>query len=114
MQIKCKVQKRTLIVSLTGELDHHSAAQIRKVIEQAVCENHTQHLIFDFSALSFMDSSGIGMVIGRYKLVKGLGGCVMLVCSDSRIKKLITLSGLSRLIPIYATIEEALTKVQEG
>lgn len=114
MQIKCKVKRRTLIVALTGELDHHGAEQIRDIIERAVSENNTLNLIFDFSSLSFMDSSGIGMIIGRYKLMKGLGGNTLLVCGNSRIKKLVTLSGLTRLIAVCETVEEALTNLQEG
>lgn len=114
MQITCQLKKRTLIVALDGELDHHTAGQIRGMIEQAITEQKAKHLVFDFSSLHFMDSSGIGMIIGRYKLIKSLGGNVFLVCGGGRIEKLIALSGLTRLIPVYKTVDEALTNIKEG
>lgn len=114
MQMTCKLKKRTLIIALDGELDHHTAGQIRGMIEEAVTEKKAKHLILDFSALRFMDSSGIGMVIGRYKLIKSLGGALFLVCSGGRIEKLITLSGLSRLIPVCKSVDEALANIKEG
>ena len=112
MQISIKLTQKTLIVALGGELDHHSAEQVRFLIERAITEQHAKNLIFDFSALSFMDSSGIGMVIGRYKLIHALGGKVALVCISQRMKRLITMSGLTRLIGVYHSIEEAMKEVK--
>lgn len=112
MQIALKLNQRTLIVSLGGELDHHGAEQIRTVIERAITERDVKNLIFDFSSLSFMDSSGIGMIIGRYKLIHSLGGSVALVCTSDRMKKLVTMSGLTRLIAVYQSVEQALTEVK--
>lgn len=112
MQITLKLNQRTLIVSLTGELDHHGAEQIRSVIERAITEHDVKNLIFDFSNLSFMDSSGIGMIIGRYKLITSLGGSVSLVCTSPRMNKLVTMSGLTRLISVHQSVEQALNKVK--
>ncbi len=112
MEMKLKLNQRTLIVSLTGELDHHSAEQIRLLIERAITERDAKNLIFDFSDLSFMDSSGIGMIIGRYKLIRSIGGGVVLVCPSPRMKKLVTMSGLSRLIPVCSTVTQALDEIK--
>ncbi|MBR7164050.1 MAG: anti-sigma F factor antagonist [Clostridia bacterium] len=112
MEIALTLNQRTLIVSLSGELDHHGAEQIRTLIERAITEKDVKNLIFDFSALSFMDSSGIGMIIGRYKLIKSIGGGVALVCTNPRMKKLVTMSGLSRLISVYSTVDQALSEVK--
>ena len=112
MQIALQLNQRTLIVSLTGELDHHGAEQIRSLIERAITERDVKNLIFDFSALSFMDSSGIGMIIGRYKLIHSLGGGVALVCTSPQMKKLVTMSGLARLIAVCPTVEQALSEVK--
>ncbi len=114
MQIALDLIQRTLIVKLGGELDHHSTDQIRNLIERAITERDVRHLIFDFSDLSFMDSSGIGMIIGRYKLIKSLGGNVLLVVTNARIQQLVTMSGLHRLIPIFQSAEEALKKIEEA
>ena len=112
MEIKLKLNQRTLIVSLSGELDHHGAEQIRSLIERAITERDVKNLIFDFSSLSFMDSSGIGMIIGRYKLIHSIGGGVVLVCTSQRMKKLVTMSGLTRLIPVCSTVSQALNEIK--
>ena len=113
MQIQFKDNQKTMIVRLKGELDHHRSAQIRNLIEESVMKHTTKHLIFDFSELTFMDSSGIGMLIGRYKLMKALGGSIALVCNNQRIEALITMSGLKRLIAMYHTVEQALKQTKE-
>lgn len=112
MEMKLKLDQRTLIVTLSGELDHHGAGQIRTVIERAITERDVKNLIFDFSTLSFMDSSGIGMIIGRYKIIKSIGGSVVLVCVSPHMKKLVTMSGLSRLIPVCSSVAQALSEVK--
>lgn len=112
MEMTLNQNGRTLIVSLTGELDHHEAGQIREVIERSITQKDVKNLIFDFSALSFMDSSGIGMIIGRYKLIKSLGGTVVLVCNTERMKTLVTMSGLTRLITVCPTIDQAICEIK--
>ena len=69
----------TLIAKVSGELDHHIAGRIRDEADARIVKDSIKKLIFDFSELNFMDSSGIGLVIGRYKLVKNYGGNVNIV-----------------------------------
>jgi len=114
MKIALSLRRKTLLVRLDGELDHHSSADIRDMVERAVTEQDVRNLIFDFSKLSFMDSSAIGMVIGRYKLMNALGGQVVLVCSDARMNKLIKMSGLTKLIKVYHDVDSAVKEVSEG
>ncbi len=114
MQIKFKIESKTLIVQLIGELDHHTAEQVRMMIEGRLTEQNVKNLIFDFSALSFMDSAGIGMMIGRYKQIKSLGGATLLICTSKTIYRLIEMSGLTRLIPVYANINQALNEIKEA
>ncbi len=111
MQISLQIQEKTLIVALSGELDHHSAGNIRDVIEKSITKKEVRNLIFDFNNLTFMDSSGIGMIIGRYKLIRALGGQVFVVCTGERVKKMMTMSGLTKLIGIYSSTEDALKEV---
>ena len=70
MDISLQIREKTLIVSLSGELDHHGAGNIRDAIEKNITKKEVRNLIFDFNNLTFMDSSGIGMIIGRYKLIR--------------------------------------------
>ena len=113
MQVLFKTEQNALIIKLRGELDHHSTEQIRSGIQDAITQSQTKHLIFDFSELSFMDSAGIGMVIGRYKLMQALGGRVLLVC-DGRMRKIAEMSGLSRLMTICTNMEQAGLALVEG
>jgi len=113
LQVLLRNKQNILIIKLRGELDHHGAEQIRAEIENAVTSGQARHVVFDFSELSFMDSSGIGLIIGRYKTIKSLGGRVALVC-NGQMQRLVELSGLTRLIPLCSTLEEAQTMVKEG
>ena len=114
MKGSVQVRNQSLIIHVPKELDHHSALPIRRQADDIMMHQNIREVVMDFSGTDFMDSSGIGMIIGRYKLIKGLGGNVFLVCSGGRIEKLIALSGLTRLIPVYKTVDEALTNIKEG
>lgn len=114
MQIKLQKKGRTLIASLSGELDHHSAKKVKDMLETAIEQKGVLNLIFDFTNLAFMDSSGIGVIIGRYKLLSAIGGRVCIVCRSKTINRLITLSGLTRLMEVYQTVEQAESYLQGG
>lgn len=114
MQIKLQKKGRTLIAFLSGELDHHSAGNVKEMLENAIEQKAVQNLIFDFSDLSFMDSSGIGVIIGRYKLLAAIGGRVCIVCRNQTICRLITLSGLTRLMDVFQSLNEAECYLQGG
>ena len=113
MQVTLKNKHNILIASLEGELDHHSTESIRSEIDRAIVSGQVKHLIFDLSRLSFMDSSGIGLVIGRYKTMHSLGGRVA-VAASGRMLRIIKMSGLTRLISVCQTVEEAALAVKEG
>ena len=91
------LKKHTLTAALNGEIDHHSAMQMRTEIDRAVKETPVSLLILDFSRVTFMDSSGIGLVMGRYKLMSELGGEVAIADPPAYIAKVMRLSGLDRL-----------------
>lgn len=107
MQIQYNMQERTLTAKLIGELDHHSAAQARRELEDIIRQQHVKNLIFDFSELTFMDSSGIGVIIGRYKLIKGMGGAVAVAGANKHIDRILALSGIKKLINVYKNTDLA-------
>ena len=111
MQVILKKNGRTLIAQLIGELDHHSAVEVRETLENAIKSKAIQNLIFDFSKLNFMDSSGIGVIIGRYKLIKALGGTVNVVCANRQMDRLMTMSGLKKLIDVYSDLDQAISNL---
>ena len=88
-------------VRVNGELDHHGAQQIRDELDERIIRRGIKNLVFDFDDLSFMDSSGIGLIIGRYKLIKSLGGNVSIVCSNACVNKILQMSGIMRIIDVH-------------
>lgn len=92
-------QKGTrLIIHLPAELDHHYTEEIRKEIDLTVREEPINVLEFDFSRTAFMDSAGIGMILGRYKLMQALNGRVVASHMSSQIRRILSLSGIQKYI----------------
>ena len=108
MKINFTTRAKNLIVSVTGELDQHKASQLREQIDLRIVHANIKNLIFDFSNLDFMDSSGIGVIIGRYKLMRAMGGTVGIVTDKRSVKKLLELSGIRKIIGIYETLSDAM------
>lgn len=89
---------RRLIVYLEGELDHDSTALMRAEIDNQLRDMSISELMIDMAGVSFMDSSGIGLVLGRYKLMAARGGRVRISRPGSRTDKLLGLAGVYDLI----------------
>ena len=90
-------QGRALIASLGGEIDHHTARSVREVIDKELFKYKPERLILDFSALKFMDSSGIALIIGRSEVCSGIGAALVLSGLSEMQKKLIRLSGVEKI-----------------
>ena len=88
----------TLVAKLDGELDQSCAAEIREKIDKDINMHSIINLVMDFDRVDFMDSSGIGMLIGRYKLIKARGGKMLIIRTSPQVDKIIELSGLKGLI----------------
>ena len=99
--MKYEVQENCLTIFLPGELDHHNAEEIRKRSDYLIDQNNIRYVIFDFTDTTFMDSSGIGVIMGRYKRIYMLGGEVCAVHTSERMKKILTMSGVTRIMQIY-------------
>lgn len=107
MYIDFQNKAKTLIVELSGELDHHSAEEVRVKIDDRIDRQLIEKVIFDFSSVSFMDSSGIGVIIGRYKRVSMRGGRVAIASVNPSIKRIFDLSGMFKIINVYSNVNEA-------
>ena len=90
-----------MIVSLTGELDHHCADEVRRKIDGALLANVSKYVIFDFGRTNFMDSSGIGVIMGRYRHIFLLGGEVWAIHTSERMRQILNMSGVTKIIQIY-------------
>lgn len=95
------VQENCLTIFLPNELDHHNAEEIRRKSDKLIEKNHIKCVIFDFEQTNFMDSSGIGVIMGRYRMVHLLGGEVWAVHASERMKKILVMSGVTKIIQIY-------------
>lgn len=99
--MKYQVQENCLTIYLPKEVDHHSAEDMRKNADTLIERNHIKFVIFDFKNTDFMDSSGIGIIMGRYRIIRLLGGEVWAVHANARIKKILTMSGMTKIMQIY-------------
>ncbi len=91
-------KKNTLTVRLSGELDHSAATSIRRELDELIVQTGAKRLVFDLRALDFMDSSGIGLIIGRYKVMVQRGGSVAVRGPGARIDKIFRMAGLYQLV----------------
>ena len=101
-----KEEGSILRLTLHGEIDHHSAVQVRTEIDALVYEERPKLLVLDLSAIEFMDSSGLGLIMGRYSLMQKLGGTLTLRSPNERLVKIFELANLGRMIRIEADGEE--------
>lgn len=93
-------RKDKLVVKVEGELDHHNSKVIRENVDVEIKAGTVKTLIFDFSDLSFMDSSGIGIIMGRFQLMNLYGGNVVIENAPEYVKKIIYMSGLRDIVKI--------------
>lgn len=96
-----QVEENCLTIFLPREVDHHQAEEIRKNADTVIEQNHIKYVIFDFDKTEFMDSSGIGAIMGRYRIIRLVGGEVWAVHTNARMKKVLTLSGVTNIMQIY-------------
>ncbi|MCI1944311.1 anti-sigma F factor antagonist [Clostridium luticellarii] len=111
MNLEFEVKVDKLIVSIKGELDHHSAEEVRNKIDDRLDRDGLNKLIMDFSGVSFMDSSGIGVVIGRYKKLNLRKGSMCITGATDLVKRVFELSGLFKIVKLYGSVEEAIENI---
>ena len=97
MAISIETDNGVIEVMLSGEIDHHSSGELREAIDTAISSVMPTRVILDFRGVSFMDSSGIGLVMGRYKTLEGTGAVLELRGLSAPIKRVMKLAGLDRI-----------------
>lgn len=100
MEMTAVKSEEKLIVSLSGEIDHHCAKDIRDGIDRLIVENAPKLLVMDLEGIDFMDSSGLGLVLGRYRRAKELSCDMQIYTTNERIKKILCFAGVDKLIRI--------------
>lgn len=100
MKNSLRVQGEDLIVYMPQEVDHVSSGDLRMAADLVLQNYEIHRIVFDFAETEFMDSSGIGMIMGRYRNIIRKGGHIIAVHVSPRIEKILYLSGIYKLIPI--------------
>ena len=98
-----------LTIRLGGEIDHHSAVGIRQALDEEIARLRPQKTVLDLSGIEFMDSSGLGLIMGRYALMQKIGGTLTVKNPNERLIKIFELAGLGRMIRIETDGEEDAT-----
>ena len=97
-----------LVIHLPKELDHHNCRNLKYETDLLLSENYISKVVFDFSKTEFMDSSGIGILLNRYKQMAANGGKVALCGVNAQVGRILSIGGVARLIKNYETKEAAL------
>lgn len=100
MPVRLEYKEKQLIAYISGELDHHTAKSIRADIDAGIESKSPEKLFLDFSEVTFMDSSGIGLVMGRYKIMQSIGGQVVIQNPPNNIKRVMQIAGLGKIASI--------------
>ena len=100
MRIEMKSEDGAAVAMLCGEIDHHSAKEMRSELDRFIISMQPPVLVLDFSGITFMDSSGIGLIMGRSKLMKECGGRLEVREPPAYIRRVLKLAGIERLVRI--------------
>lgn len=104
--IRCEKDGTTLCITVFGEIDHHSAKALRDAIDRALFYHRPHLLLLRLSEVGFMDSSGLGLILGRYTRMQELGGSMKIVDPTPAIAKILHLAGLEKKIPVEKKAED--------
>ena len=102
-QVTYEERGDTLIIRVGGEIDHHNAVTVRTGIDDRLAAERPQKVMLELSAVDFMDSSGLGLIMGRYALVKQYGGTLAVLDPSPAVLKIIKLAGMERMVSIMRT-----------
>ena len=102
-QVMYEVRNDVLVVRVGGEIDHHSAVSVRTGIDEKLSAERPLKVYLELSGVDFMDSSGLGLIMGRYALVKRYGGTLAVLDPSPAVLKIMKLAGMERMVSILRT-----------
>lgn len=114
VQIDKDVVGGVLVVRLRGELDHHAVEPLRDEIEQSLENTHYRGLVLSFQGIDFMDSSGLGLILGRYRTLSSRKGKMALCEVNANLRKIFELSGIFKVVPVLDSEDAALKAIKEA
>ena len=113
MEIKTTKKLENIIAELYGEIDQSCTGYAKDLLQEELMARGAKNLIINLRNVTFMDSSGIGMILGRYKHLKSSGGKLVLCGAGADTRRILTVSGISGIIPIKRNVDEALKYLKE-
>lgn len=108
MPVDIDIDDTSVTAYISGDVDHHSAGELREKIDRVVEMSYPEVLILDFGGVTFMDSSGIGLVMGRWKLMRDISGKVIIQNAPKYISKVMRMAGIEKLLSDQDKKEESL------
>lgn len=108
LQANYVVRENVLVVRLEGEIDHHEASQLRKEWQGYIQQEEIVHVILNLANVHFMDSSGIGVILGRYKEIMSKGGELVVCHVTAPVERLFAMAGLYKIMRVEQSEEQAL------
>jgi len=111
LSIDLEVRQDVLCIRLSGELDHHTSEELKSRVTEAIEKHHILHIITNLEKLTFMDSSGLGVVLGRYKQIKLKNGEMVVCAITPQVKRLFEMSGLFKIIRLEPSEQFALERL---
>ena len=105
MECKYFKEDKLLVLKITEEIDEYTSQEIRRKADNEIERYMPKKVVFDFDSVTFMDSAGIGLLIGRYKLTNMIGGKMEVTNLTTSVKKIFEMSGILKLIPITESVE---------
>lgn len=99
---------QALVIHLPEEIDHHNCKNLKYETDLLLEENYIRRIVFDFSRTNFMDSSGIGVLLGRYKQMKASGGEVTYYGAGAQVRRILTVGGMAKLLRGFEDKESAI------
>lgn len=113
MALEFECMGRLMIVKINGDIDHHSCEEIRSKMDREITIKNPKSILFDMEQVGFMDSSGIGVLIGRYKLIANNSGKAGMINVKPQIMRLCEICGLQKIIQVYPNKKQAIASIKE-
>lgn len=100
MNFKHFVDEKILLIEFTEDIDHHLTEEIRRRVDYEIQRLFPRKIVFDFDRVSFMDSAGIGLLLGRYKLALTYGAKIEIINVKNQIKRILDMSGIGKVMTL--------------
>lgn len=112
--VSIQTQNEIMFVNLSGDLDQSTADQVKLRLMTSLSAFDLKHIVFNLKALTFMDSSGIGIILGRYNQVKSLGGRVFVIGMNPTVNKVFHMAGLNQIITVIDDERKIISALEEA